>query len=106
MDQIPETFLRIGAEILVLPLWNIINLSIKLSAFPEECKTAKFKPIFKKSARTDPKNYRPISLLSLVSKIIEKPIHIQIEDYLDKKKLIYMYQSCFKTNHSTGICLA
>ena len=106
MDQIPATFLRNGAEILVLPLLNIINLSIKLSTFPEECKIAKFKPIFKKSARTDPKNYRPISLLSLVSKIIEKPIHIQIEDYLDKKKLIYMYQSCFKTNHSTDICLA
>ena len=49
--------------------------------------------MFKKGARTDPKNYRPISLLPLVSKTTEKSIHFQIEDYLNKKKLIYMYQS-------------
>ena len=91
---------------MALPLGNIINLSIKLSTFPEECKTAKLKPIFKKGARTDSKNYRPVSLLPLVSKIIEKSIHFQIEDFLDKKKLIYMYQSGLRTNHSTDLCLA
>ena len=62
--------------------------------------------MFKKGARTDPKKYRFISLLPLVSKIIEKSIHFQIEDYLNKKKLIYMYQSGFRTNHSTDLCLA
>ena len=86
MDQIPAKFLRDGAEVLALPLRNIINLSIKLSTFPEECKIAKLKPIFKKGARTDPQNYRPVSLLPLVSKIIEKSIDFQIEDYLNKKK--------------------
>ena len=89
MDQIPAKFLRDGAEVLVLPLRNIINLSIKQSTFPEERKIAKLKPIFKKGARTDPKNYRPVSLLPLVSKISEKSIQFQIEDYLNKKKLIY-----------------
>ena len=84
---------------MALPLRNIIILSIKLSTFPEECKIAKLKPIFKKGARTDPKNYRPISLLPLASEINEKLIHFQIEDYLNKKKLIYMYQSAFRTNH-------
>ena len=63
-----------------LLLGNIINLSIKLSTFLEECKITKLKPIFKKSARTDLKNYCSISLLPLVSKIIEKSIHFQIED--------------------------
>ena len=42
----------------------------------------------------------------LVSKIIEKTIHFQIEDYLNKKKLIYMCQSVFKRNHSKDFCLA
>ena len=93
MDQTPAKFLRDGAEISALPLRDILNLSIKLSTFSEECKIAKLKPMFKKGARTDPKNYRPISLLPLVSKTTEKSIHFQIEDYLKKKKLIYMYQS-------------
>ena len=105
MDQITAKFLRDGTEILALPVKNIINFSIKLSTFPEECKIAKLKPIFKKGAKTDPKNYRPISLLPLVLKIIEKSIYFQIEDFFNKKKLIYMYQSGFRTNHSANLCL-
>ena len=66
MDEIPAKFLQHGAEVLTLPLKNIINLSIKLATFLEECRIAKLKPIFKKGARTDPKNYSPISLLPLV----------------------------------------
>ena len=106
MDQIPAKFVRDSAEVLALSLLNIINLSIKLSTFSGKCTVAKLKPILKKGARTDPKNYCPISLLPLVSKIIEKSIHFQIKDCLNKKKLIYMYQSAFRTNHSTGLCLA
>ena len=90
MDQILEKFLSDGAEALAVPLRNTLNLSIKLSAFPEECKIAKSKPIFTKGARTDPNTYRPISLLQLLSKIIEKLNHFQIGDYLNKKKLIYI----------------
>ena len=106
MDQKPAKYLKDSAEVLASSLENIINLSIKLSTFPEECKTATLKPIFKKAARTDPKNYRHISLLPLVSKIIEKSIHSQIKHYLNKKKLIYMYQSGFRTNYSADLCLA
>ena len=106
MDQIPAIFLRDGAELLALPLGNIINLSKKPPTFIEECKIAKLKPIFKKSARTDPKHYRPISLLPVVSEIIEKSIHFQIEDFLNTEKRIYINHSGFRTNHSTGLCLA
>ena len=63
MDQVSAKFLRDVAKVLALPLRNIINISIKLSTFPEECKIAKLKPIFKKGARADPKNYRSILLL-------------------------------------------
>ena len=75
MDRISAKFMRDGAEVLALPFKNIINLSIKLSICPEECKIAKLKPIFKKGARTYPKNYQPISPLPLVSKINEKSIY-------------------------------
>ena len=75
MDQISAKFLRDGAEVLAPPLGKIIILLIKLSTFPEESKITKLKPMFKEGATTDPINYRPISFLPLVSKIIEKPIH-------------------------------
>ena len=60
--KIPTKFLKDGAEVLGLPLEDIINLSRKLSTFPEDCKIAKLKPMFIKGARTDPKNHCPISL--------------------------------------------
>ena len=63
-----------------------LPLTIKVSTFPEECKTTKLNSIFKKGARTGPKNCPPISLLPPVSKIIEKSIKFQIEDYLNRKK--------------------
>ena len=67
-------------------LWSIVlakfistiyNLPIKDSIFPSDCKITKLKPLFKKDSKTDPKNYRPVSLLPLVSKIIQKFIHDQ-----------------------------
>ena len=79
MEKIPAKFLRDCAEVLTLPLRNTIDLLTKLSNFPKEWKIAKLKPIFKRGARTDPKNYRPIPLLPLVSETIKKSIHLQIE---------------------------
>ena len=55
MDQISSNFLRDAVEVLAPPLRNIINLSIKLSTFPEECKIAKLKPILKKVQALIPK---------------------------------------------------
>ena len=77
MDEISPTFLKDGAEVLTNPICDIINLSIKLSIFPDKFKIAKLIPLFKKGSNTDPKNYRPISLLPLLSKLIEKAIHTQ-----------------------------
>ena len=68
MEQISGTFSRNRAEVLTLLFRNIINLLIKSSTFLEECKIAKLKPMFEKGSRTDPKNYRPISLFPLSSK--------------------------------------
>ena len=105
IDQIPSRFLKDGAEILAKPISDIVNLSIKLSTFPDKCKIAKLIPLFKKGSKTDPKNYRPISLLPLLSKLIEKAIHIQTQEYLDKHGLLYKFQSGFRKKFSTDSCL-
>ena len=94
-----------GTEVLALPPINLVNLSIKQSLFPDKSKIAKLKPLFKKGCKSDLKNYRPISLLPVVSKIIEKTTQIQTQKYLDKNGLLYKYQSGFCTNLSMDSCL-
>ena len=94
-----------GTPVIVIHLVNIINVLIKLDTFSSKYKIAKVKPLFKKGIKTKAKNYRPISLLPLISKVIEKSIHDQTQDYLKRNALLYFYQSGFRANHSAGICL-
>ena len=95
-----------GAKILSNPLKQICNLSLRLSIFPRECKIAKLTPLFKKGSSTDPKNYRPISLLPLSSKILEKVVLEQTQSFLKEHNLIYELQSGFRDQHSTNFCLS
>ena len=106
LDNIAGKFLKDGAIALAEPITELCNLSILQSKFPEGCKQAKLKPLFKKGSKDDPKNYRPISLLPQLSKIIEKIIHGQVQKYLDEKKILYRYQSGFRAHHSTDTCLS
>ena len=64
-------------------LCNLAILSIKQFLFPDELKIAKLKLLFEKGYKSDPKNYRPTSLLPVVSMITEKAIHIQTQEYLE-----------------------
>ena len=57
------------------------------SKFPLDYKIAKLKTLYKKGSKTDPKNYHPVSLLPLVSKVIEKFIRNQTENFLKNKIL-------------------
>ena len=65
----------------------------------------KVKPVFKKDSKTDPQNYHPISHLPLLSKIIERIVHDQTEEFLSKNNLLYRFQSGFWKNYSTNTCL-
>ena len=106
IDGLGGRFLKDGIPILASPLAQLCNLSISLSVFPDKCKIAKLKPLFKKGSTTEPKNYRPISLLPLISKLIEKVIHDQTQNFLFENNILYKYQSGFRKNHSTDSCLS
>ena len=106
IDNIGGRFLRDGASVLKDPITKLCNLSITLSKFPKECKIAKLKPLFKKGSKLEAKNYRPISLLPLVSKVFEKIIHTQTQSFLDENKILYKLQSGFRKNHSTDTSLS
>ena len=70
------------------------------------CKTAKVKPLYKIGKNTEPKNYRPISLLPILSKIIERVVYNQFIEHLEKHYKLYEYQSGFRCKHSVNTCLA
>ena len=106
IDDVSGRFLKDGADLLAVPITQICNSSIKLSHFPKDCKLAKLKPLYKKGTKTDTKNFRPISLLPIVSKIFEKVIHDQTMEYLTDNNIIYKYQSGFRKNHSTDTSLS
>ena len=106
IDDIGGRFIKDGAKIIALPIAQLCNISIDKSSFPRLCKIAKLVPIFKKGSKTETKNYRPISLLPLISKIMEKVIHDQTQSYLNKFKILYEYQSSFQKNFSTDSCLS
>ena len=76
-------------------MYQLCNLSIKLNFFTRSCKIAKVKPLFKKGSKTNPQNYHPISLISLLSKIIERIAYDQTEEFLSKNKLQHRFQSGF-----------
>ena len=88
IDGLTGKFLKDEAPYLSSPITQLCNLSISLSIFPEKCKIAKLKPLYKKGSTTEPKTYRPISLLPLISKLIEKIIHEQTQKYLSDQYII------------------
>ena len=81
IDQISGKFLKDGARILAKPISQLCNLSMTLGSFPDACKIAKVKPLFRKGSKTDPSNYRPISLLLLFSKLFERVVLDQTKEF-------------------------
>ena len=106
LDNLSGRFLKDGAKVLAKPITDLSNLSITSGKFRNSCKTAKLKPIYKKGSLTEAYDYRPISLLPLISKVIEKVIHDQTSAFLNSRNLLYNYQSGFRKNHSTDFCLS
>ena len=84
---------------------KIINTSLQNGQFPEPLKIAKLKPIHKGGPKSDPSNYRPISVLPVLSKIIEKHITKHIFAYLNKYDILHKSQSGFRKNHSCNTAL-
>ena len=82
-DNIPAYFLRCAANILAFPLSILVNFSFELGCFPNRLKTAKVIPLCKSGDKTLATNYRPISLLTCFSKILEKLLFTRLTNFFD-----------------------
>ena len=97
-DNIGHLILKQNADALVEAISYIINKSLNDGVFPEEWKKANVTPIFKKGNRQDYRNYRPISLLSNTSKILERIVYNNLYAHCAENALLSKNNSGFKKN--------
>ena len=105
VDGISSRMLKLAASIIAPSITKLIKLSFSLNVFPSRWKTAKVTPIFKSGVPTDVTNYRPISVLPILSKIAERHVHNALYSFLCENNLIYIRQSGFRSKHSTETAL-
>ena len=103
VGDVPAEMLKSIIDVHVSLLTKIMNSYIRNGCFPDELKAAEVTTIFKKNDDLDKENYRPVSVLPHVSKIIERVMYTQIENFMEDKlsKLL----TGFRKNHSTQHCL-
>ena len=97
-DGFSSKLMNTGASKLVIPMTTIINKCFSSGSFPDKLKTSKICPIYKKN-EPEPCNFRPVSLLSCFSKVIEKGAVHQLEKYF-KNNFENPNQFAYKANHS------
>ena len=103
LDKIPAKILKIATPVIAQSLTNLFNYSIQTEIFPTEWKVAKIIiPLHKSGPKNLADNYRPISILSAISKIFEKILHKQLFAYLNNNNLISKHKIGFRPMHSTA----
>ena len=100
MDNISRFFLKKSMPILANGLCQIFNMSFSTGQFPDSWKVARVTPIYKDSSSSENSNYRPISVLPVVSRLFEKLIYDQLYTYLSNNHLLFTRQSGFRLFHS------
>ena len=101
-SSIPLRLLKDAADLIITPLCHIINLSFSSGIFPDSLKVAKVVPIHKGGSTEEVNNFRPISLLSIFDKIIEKLMHKRLYEFFEEHNILYKFQFGFRKKMSTG----
>ena len=104
-DEIPSKLLKRTCHLLIEPLLHVINLSLLNGVFPDELKIAQVLPLFKSGDKSIINNYRPVSILSVFSKIFEHIMYNRLLSFLNKPKVLYEFQFGFREKHGTNIAL-
>lgn len=104
-DDIGSSLIKEFASVFIGPLAHIYNRSLISGIVPSKLKMAKVIPLFKKGDSHCPMNYRPISLLSIFDKILEKIICRRTVSFLEHNNVLYDFQFGFRKYHSTTLAL-
>jgi len=101
LDCFSSKQLKDVLPLLAEPISHVFNLSIQTGYIPNEFKTARVIPIYKSDSEFSFNNYRPISLLPALSKLLEKIVAKQMCGFIEKNKILYDLQFGFRKNHNT-----
>ena len=105
MDNIDTYVLKLMIDYILPAVTHIVNLSIQKSEFPSQYKIAKVIPLLKKGDPLEPKNYRPVAILPILSKVIERVIFMQIVDYMNTMEYFHPNHHGFRAHHSTSTAM-
>jgi hypothetical protein len=107
LDVLPTTLLKSCAHVFAPIIARLANLSFQTGRFPSRYKRAQVLPLLKKAGldMTSPSNYRPISNLSTVSKVLERLAQARLRPHLLSSANFSQYQSAYRTGHSTETAL-
>ena len=100
-DRIPVKFIKAASDYITSPLVHIVNSSIDHEMFPDMWKIGRICPVPKIDNPTKPKDYRPISILPVLSKVYEKVILGQLINHINAENIYNNTQSGFRKGHST-----
>ena len=100
LPDIPIRLVKYGVEALARPLMLLLNRSIKEGTLPVDWKHVIVTPVHKAGSKSDPSNFRPISVLPVFSKILERAVHRMVYTFLQKHRLLFHLQSGFRPLHS------
>ena len=106
LDNISARLLKDSASVISASLTRLFNLSLETRTFPSLWKFGKVAALFKKGDRCDANNYRPITVLRTISKILEKAVHTQLYAYLKNSGILTSKQFGFRPKLSTETALA
>ncbi len=104
-DGIPVRFLKSNLTVTASLILHTINLSIVSLKIPASSKSTTLTPLYKDGDRTDPVNYSPISILHVISKVLERVAHNQVHKYSSHDKILSDAQFGFRKGYSTSTCV-
>ena len=105
IDQLDNYSVKLAADFIAKPLHHIISLSIMQKKFPACWKLTKIVPLHKKKSPLKRENYRPVAILSPLSKVLEKLVYEQIYSYFERNKLFHPALHGYRRGRSTMTAL-
>ena len=101
LDNIDTFIIKLVRPEILPAITHIVNLSISTQTFPSGWKKSKVVPLYKKDDRLNPKNYRPVTIVPILSKVLERIIFNQMTEYLSSNRLIHPNHHAFRAGFNT-----